>query len=110
LPSIAQLIKSIEAGSKGTLIVDDIKNIGPHYAKTLRCWSESFQENFNQQIKPALMREHEDMTKDDIEVFRRKWLYYFHYCEAAFATKTLGDVMLTVGREGGMELMEDVPL
>lgn len=36
--------------------------------------------------------------------------YYFTYCEAGFVTKTLGDVIITVGREGALELMEDVPL
>jgi hypothetical protein len=36
--------------------------------------------------------------------------YYFTYCEAGFATKTLGDAIITVGREGAMELMEDIPL
>lgn len=36
--------------------------------------------------------------------------YYFTYCEAGFVTKTLGDVIITVGREGAMELMEDIPV
>lgn len=36
--------------------------------------------------------------------------YYFAYCEAGFLTKTLGDVIITVGREGALELMEGVPL
>jgi cyclopropane-fatty-acyl-phospholipid synthase len=107
---VSQLVKSVEKGSAGTLIVDDIKNIGPHYAKTLRIWGESFAKNFEEQIKLALLREHEDMTKENVEVFRRKWMYYFTYCEAAFATKTLGDVQITVGREGAVEMMDEVPL
>lgn len=36
--------------------------------------------------------------------------YYFTYCEAGFVTKTLGDVIITVGREGAIELMEGIPL
>lgn len=36
--------------------------------------------------------------------------YYFTYCEAGFLTKTLGDVIITVGREGALELMEGIPL
>ena len=36
--------------------------------------------------------------------------YYFAYCEAGFNTKTLGDIILTVGREGAMEMLEDIPL
>ena len=65
---------------------------------------------FDDEIKPALLVEHEDMTKADVELFRRKWEYYYTYCEAGFATKTLGDVIITVGREGAVEMLEDVPL
>jgi cyclopropane-fatty-acyl-phospholipid synthase len=110
LPSNSQLVASIVAGSKGSLIVDSVENIGAHYAKTLRVWRENFLQNFDAQIKPALLREHENMTKSDVEVFKRKWEYYFTYCEAGFATKTLGDVIITVGREGASEMIEDVPL
>ena len=67
-------------------------------------------EKFDDSIKPALLREHESMSKKDVELFKRKWEYYFTYCEAGFATKTLGDVIITAGREGAMEMAEDVPL
>lgn len=50
------------------------------------------------------------MTEGDVELFRRKWEYYFTYCEAGFRTNVLGDVILTVTREGNAALMEDVPL
>ena len=36
--------------------------------------------------------------------------YYFTYCEAGFNTKTLGDVIITVGREGAIEMLEGIPL
>lgn len=36
--------------------------------------------------------------------------YYFSYSEAGFLTKTLGDVIITLGREGALELMEGIPL
>ncbi|KAL1303573.1 hypothetical protein AAFC00_006940 [Neodothiora populina] len=110
LPTTTQLIESIKAGSAGTLIPESLENIGPHYAKTLRLWKENFMANFDCDIKPALLTEHEGMTKSDIELFRRKWEYYFTYCEAGFVSKTLGDVILTVGREGALEMMEDVPI
>lgn len=32
------------------------------------------------------------------------------FSEAGFAMRTLGDVVVTVAREGAAELMEDVPL
>ncbi|KAH8678893.1 Mycolic acid cyclopropane synthetase-domain-containing protein [Tricladium varicosporioides] len=110
LPSITQLLDNIEKGSQGTLIVERIENIGGHYAKTLRLWKENFMTNFDSRIRPALKEEHKDMGDKEVDVFRRKWEYYFTYCEAGFATKTLGDAIITVGREGAMELMEGVPL
>ncbi len=73
LPSVSQLVRSIDKGSNGTLIVDSIENIGGHYAKTLRLWNEKFQENFQARIAPALLEEHEGMTERDVDVFRRKW-------------------------------------
>lgn len=121
LPTITQLLDAMRAGSstKTTpprLVPENVENIGPHYAKTLRIWRQSFMQNFHAKIKPALLAEHEDnraakkMSEEDIELFRRKWEYYYSYCEAGFATKSLGDVILTVGREGAVEMMEDVPL
>ncbi|KAK8052361.1 hypothetical protein PG993_003746 [Apiospora rasikravindrae] len=110
LPAITQLLNHISTESKGTLIVEKIENIGGHYAKTLRLWKEKFMQNFESTIAPALRREHANMTEAEINVFRRKWEYYFTYCEAGFVTKTLGDVIITVGREGALELMEDIPI
>ncbi|KAI7581215.1 cyclopropane-fatty-acyl-phospholipid synthase, partial [Hortaea werneckii] len=141
LPTVTQLLDAVRAGStpskqKGEqqqqqqhqprLIPESIENIGPHYAKTLRLWRQSFMQNFTSRIRPALLNDHHSsstssagkeegpskttMSEDEIETFKRKWEYYFAYCEAGFATKTLGDVILTVGREGAVEMMEDVPL
>ncbi|KAI1322920.1 cyclopropane-fatty-acyl-phospholipid synthase [Xylariaceae sp. FL0255] len=110
LPSITQLLNHITKESNGTLIVERVENIGGHYAKTLRLWKEKFMQNFESQIRPALKIEHPHMTEEEIAVFQRKWEYYFTYCEAGFVTKTLGDVIITVGREGAMELMENIPV
>ncbi|MCJ1477693.1 hypothetical protein MMC13_006366 [Lambiella insularis] len=127
LPTVSQLVGSIERGSKGTLVVDNILNIGGHYAKTLRIWRQNFQRNFDSRIRRALLDEHIGMTDNDVQLFRRKWevgfhestsdpyaltlaQYYFTYCEAGFNTKTLGDVIITVGREGATEMIEEIPL
>jgi cyclopropane-fatty-acyl-phospholipid synthase len=96
----------------------------------LRLWRESFLREFDNRIRPALQEAHPDMKEEEVEVFRRKWTvsepvflkahfsrkltltlqYYFSYCEAGFASKTLGDAIITVGREGALELMEGIPL
>lgn len=73
LPSVTQLINHITAESNGTLIVEKIKNIGPHYVKALRLWREAFIGKFDSRIAPALMEDHPGMTKTDVEVFKRKW-------------------------------------
>ncbi|KAK3398828.1 Mycolic acid cyclopropane synthetase-domain-containing protein, partial [Sordaria brevicollis] len=110
LPSTTQLLNHITTQSNGTLIIEKIENIGAHYVKALRLWREAFLNNFDTRIAPALREQHPGMTGRDVEVFRRKWEYYFAYSEAGFLTKTLGDVIITVGREGAVELMEGVPL
>lgn len=110
LPTVSQLVRTLTEGSKNKLVVDNIENIGPHYAKTLRLWREKFMANFDETIRPALLREHVGMKKTDVELFRRKWEYYFTYCEAGFRTATLGDVIFTVGREGAVEMAEEVPM
>lgn len=73
LPTVSQLVGSIERGAKGTLVVDAIENIGGHYAKTLRLWREKFERSFESRIRPALLEEHHGMTDSDVELFRRKW-------------------------------------
>ena len=78
LPTVSQLVGSIENGSRGTLVVDSILNIGGHYAKTLRLWREKFERNFNGKIRPALLGEHDGMTEKDVELFRRKWQVHRH--------------------------------
>ncbi|CAK3874213.1 related to cyclopropane synthase [Lecanosticta acicola] len=122
LPTTTQLLAAIRSGSSDPkkhieprLIPESVENIGPHYSKTLRLWRQSFMQHFALKIKPALLsefrkREGKRMSEEEVEVFRRKWEYYFAYCEAGFQTKTLGDVIVTVGREGAVEMMEDVPL
>lgn len=112
LPAVSELVSSINTASNGTLVVDSIENIGPHYAKALRLWREAFLENWQDKIKPQLIKEKKDSGMDDegAEIFKRKWDYYFRYSEAGFSTKTLGDVIITVGREGAVQMMEHVPL
>lgn len=106
LPSVTALVDAINQGSKGDLIVDTISNIGPHYARTLRIWKENFLQNFDT-FKPALEAK---AGAGGVDVFRRKWEYYFTYCEAGFNTKSLGDHIITVAREGALEQLEGVPM
>jgi cyclopropane-fatty-acyl-phospholipid synthase len=76
-PTVSGLVAAINSGSKGTLIVDRIENIGGHYAITLRMWREQFLANFDTEIAPALRRrakqDGKQMSEDDTLIFQRKW-------------------------------------
>lgn len=110
LPSVTQMLSSAASGSSNRLIPNAIRNIGPHYCKTLRLWREKFLMNFEERIRPAFLDEHEGMTEKDISLFKRKWEYYFSYCEAGFRECSISDVIVTFARENALELREDVPL
>lgn len=110
LPSNTQLVSSISKGSSGSLVLESVDNIGGHYVRTLRIWRENFLGNFDSQIAPALKRQHPIMSNADVEIFKRKWVYYFTYCEAGFKAKILNDIIFSVGREGTTELYEGIPL
>lgn len=98
LPSITQLLNHISEQSQGTLIVENVENIGGHYAKTLRLWKENFMESFDDKIRPALMREHPDMTPEGVEVFRKKWEVRHRQDFCAFTETNLLPVLLHVLR------------
>ncbi|KAJ7292694.1 Mycolic acid cyclopropane synthase [Mycena rebaudengoi] len=101
LSSLRTLIDCI---ANAGLNLETVENIGPHYPRTLREWSRRFQENFDPHIMPGLKTRHPDLKDEDIEIFRRKWIYYFAYSEAGFALNNLSDSMVTVTREANLNL------
>ncbi|CAE6503715.1 unnamed protein product [Rhizoctonia solani] len=106
LPTVTALVDTLAHGGKNKLIIDSISNIGPHYARTLREWRKRFLVRFDSDIIPSLKREYPEVFdestrgRNEIEVFKRKWVYYYCYCEVGFTTRTLGDHILTFVREG----------
>jgi hypothetical protein len=82
LPTVNLLVDTLTKGSAGSLIVDSISNIGPHYARTLREWRRRFEAKFDEVIVPALRREYPEVMGPqtgqkglrEIEVFKRKWI------------------------------------
>ncbi|KAI0712318.1 cyclopropane-fatty-acyl-phospholipid synthase [Earliella scabrosa] len=109
LPTLTFLVETLTRGSKGRLVVDAVSNIGPHYARTLREWRRRFEARFEEMIVPALKAEYPGVmdsndakAREEIEVFRRKWIYYYCYCEVGFTTRRLGDHILTFSREGNV--------
>ncbi|KAJ7641185.1 CFS1-like protein [Roridomyces roridus] len=107
LPSFSLIVKTLNQGSRGRLVMDSVLNIGPHYARTLREWQRRFLDNWDSIVAKAL-REEYDLDEQGLEVFRRKWICT-SYCEAAFKTRTLGDHVVTFTREGNVAFGCDVP-
>jgi cyclopropane-fatty-acyl-phospholipid synthase len=67
--------------------LESLEDIGPHYATTLRLWREAFFASL-----PRVRALGFD------ERFVRMWDYYLAVCEAAFATRTLGNLQLVLTR------------
>ncbi|KAJ3804023.1 cyclopropane-fatty-acyl-phospholipid synthase [Lentinula aff. lateritia] len=101
LSSIKTLVDDIAAAG---LNIESIENIGPHYARTLREWSYRFQANFESHIKPALNKQYPELNDINIEIFRRKWIYYFAYSEAGFALRSISDSVFVLTREANIFL------
>jgi cyclopropane-fatty-acyl-phospholipid synthase len=111
LPSVTSIIENVEKGSKGTLILDSVHSIGPHYSRTLREWRRRFSLHFDDTIAPALLSDHEEIRrmspsnqKKEIEIFKKKWLYYFIYCEVGFTERVIGNHILSFTRSGNKTL------
>ncbi|MFZ9001872.1 MAG: class I SAM-dependent methyltransferase [Bacteriovoracaceae bacterium] len=82
LPSIRAMTK---ACAKTDLHIFNLRDIGLHYAKTLRNWDEKIE------LEKDKIRE---LGMDD--TFFRKWKYYLCYCEAAFTERNISDIQLTL--------------
>jgi cyclopropane-fatty-acyl-phospholipid synthase len=70
-----------------TLHVTQRRELGVHYAETLRRWRTTFIDNW-----PAIERQGFDLT------FRRTWEFYLAYCEAGFASRYLGVSQIRLAR------------
>ena len=105
-PSVTALIEAANTASLGNLALDDTLNIGPHYAKALRIWNEKFTEHFD-----AFALRSGDKRIYTPE-FKRKWQFYFSYCNAGFATRTLGVHQLRFTRPANQSLISiaQIPL
>lgn len=104
LPSTMQLLNHINTQSNGSLTLERVENIGGHYVKTLRSWRESFLLNFDDKVRPALLNSHPGMSKDAIEVFRKKWevriVIVIPRHNKPFATDSFIQVLLFILRSG----------
>ncbi|MGE4520155.1 MAG: class I SAM-dependent methyltransferase, partial [Desulfobacteraceae bacterium] len=85
LLSLTEISKRLS--SKTKLVIENLENIGPHYAKTLRQWDENFSKN-KEKIKA--------LGFDDI--FMRKWKFYLNSCEAIFEARGAQNIQIVLTR------------
>jgi cyclopropane-fatty-acyl-phospholipid synthase len=91
VPSLSALVASINAHTR--FLVEEVTNIGPHYARTLAEWRRRLHD-----------RSLEVQRLGFDERFYRTWIYYFSYCEAGFAAGLLGDHQIVLKRTEGRRL------
>jgi cyclopropane-fatty-acyl-phospholipid synthase len=85
LPSLTSMATAMTRRS--ALYVEDLENIGIHYAETLRRWRERFLSQLD---------EVRALGFDD--TFVRLWEFYLAYCEGAFLARYLNDLQLVLTR------------
>lgn len=85
LPSISALNKAMNKTSDLTPI--QLEDFGKHYAKTLRLWRASFNQQKNKVLQLGFSNQ-----------FIRRWNYYLCYCEAAFDMRNINVMQLIYSR------------
>jgi cyclopropane-fatty-acyl-phospholipid synthase len=85
LPSLQAMAGAM--GEDSELFVEEVENIGPHYAETLRRWRERFVDNVGGVRALGF---------DD--TFVRMWEFYLAYCEAAFLARYINDLQVVLTR------------
>lgn len=95
LPSVGHMLKVINDVSD--LQLQKFRDMGTHYAKTLRTWDKNFDK-----VKSQIT----ELGFD--EKFQRKWHYYLKYCEAAFDMRNISVVQMTLTRPNNTKLGSEV--
>jgi cyclopropane-fatty-acyl-phospholipid synthase len=85
LPSIKRIAEVV--GSRTSLVISGMEDIGKHYAPTLAAWRLRFRENWEAM---------QELGFDDR--FKRTFEYYFTICEAGFRYGHIRDVQFVLDR------------
>lgn len=87
IPSFGAILGSVRKGSN--LVLTHSEDIGFHYARTLRDWSDRF------------MAQSDKLQAMGYDIaFRRLWHFYFAYCEAGFRERAIGVSQLVFAKPG----------
>jgi cyclopropane-fatty-acyl-phospholipid synthase len=85
LPSIEVMTRCVSRRTDMQAVA--LEDLTPHYAETLRRWRENFMGN---------VRRAEELGYD--RRFQRLWTLYLSWCEAGFAERRIGDVLLVLAK------------
>jgi cyclopropane-fatty-acyl-phospholipid synthase len=88
LASVGVINETVQKQTR--LRIEQVRNIGPHYAPTLHAWRQRF-----------MQRLPEVRSLGFDERFIRMWEFYLACCEAQFAARSIGDVQLVLRRLAG---------
>ncbi|HLZ89682.1 MAG TPA: cyclopropane-fatty-acyl-phospholipid synthase family protein [Puia sp.] len=89
LPSVAAINAAVNRSGEMTLV--DLKDLGLHYAATLKVWFMQFNSRLTE-VKALGFDNH----------FIRKWNYYLCYCEAAFRMRNIHVMQLVYTRPNNL--------
>ena len=81
LPSVEAIMGAVRRRTDFRLV--RMEDIGSHYVRTLRLWAEALRKNWQAARKLGYSDE-----------FLRMYEFYFRYCEAGFAERTVGDAQM----------------
>ena len=81
LPSVEAIMGAVRRRTDFRLV--RMEDIGSHYVRTLRLWAEALREKWQAARELGYSEE-----------FLRMYEFYFRYCEAGFAERTIGDAQL----------------
>ncbi len=81
LPSVEAIMGAVR--SRTDLRLLQMEDIGSHYVRTLRLWAGALRENWQAALRLGYSNE-----------FLRMYEFYFRYCEAGFAERTIGDAQM----------------
>ncbi|WP_166260004.1 SAM-dependent methyltransferase [Marinobacter salicampi] len=87
IPSFGAILESM--GKESQLVLSHAEDIGFHYARTLRDWSDRFAANHKHIASLGYGKE-----------FQRLWHFYFAYCEAGFSERAIGVSQIMLAKPG----------
>ena len=85
LPSVEAIMGAVRRRTDLRLLRMD--DIGSHYVRTLRLWADALRSNWDTAQELGYSLE-----------FLRMYEFYFRYCEAGFAERTIGDAQMLLAK------------